>query len=127
MTYRYYLQDMAFAVALQAPSEWIDQAAACLQAPAWDLYLGRKNCAPTEFIFQGVFENAQAALVAGQVLAESEDKKRSIALRVLQGVHEGEVLSLNDVPIQLGQHKLYRDRRVTIQQPALPEMQIERV
>lgn len=114
MTYRYYLQDMAYAVALEAPAQLADAAAAALQAPVWDLYLGRKNCAPSEFIFQGLFESAEQALAAGQTMAEQ--KQRAFALRVLQGEHEGEVLSLNDVPLQFGEHKLYRDRRVTVQQ-----------
>ena len=116
LTHRYYLQDMAFAVALQAPSSAAaEQAAVALQAPVWDLYLGRKNCVPTEFIYQGLFDSAEAALVAGQQLAAT--KHRTMALRVLQGEHEGEVLSLNDVPLQLGEHKRYRDRRVTVQKP----------
>lgn len=113
MTYRYYLQDMAFAVALEAPQQWADDAANALQAPVWDLYLGRKNCVPTEFIYQGLFDSAEAALAAGEQLAKV--KQRALAQRVLQGEHEGEVLSLNDVPLQLGDHKLYRDRRVTVQ------------
>ena len=115
MTYRYYLQDMAFAVALQAPSSaTAEQAAAALQAPVWDVYLGRKNCVPTEFIHQGIFDTAAAALAAGAQLATQ--KQRSLVQRILQGEHDGEVLSLNDVPLQLGEHKLYRDRRVTVQQ-----------
>jgi len=114
MTYRYYLQDMAYAVALEAPAQQAEAAAAALQAPVWDLYLGRKNCVPSEFIFQGLFDNAERALAAGQAMAEQ--KQRAFALRVLQGEHEGEVLSLNDVPLQFGEHKLYRDRRVTVQQ-----------
>ena len=114
LTYRYYLQDMAFAVALQAPQGLAEDAVAALQAPVWDVYLGRKNCVPTELIHQGVFDSAEAALTAGRELAAA--KRRSLALRVLQGEHEGEVLSLNDVPLQLGEHKLYRDRRVTVQQ-----------
>lgn len=114
MTYRHYLQDMAFAVALQAPQNWADDAVAALQAPVWDVYLGRKNCVPSEFIYQGMFDSAEAALTAGREMAAA--KHRSLALRVLQGEHEGEVFSLNDVPLQLGEHKLYRDRRVTVQQ-----------
>lgn len=114
MTYRYYLQDMAFAVALEAPKPWFEDASAALQAPVWDVYLGRKNCVPTELIHQGAFDSAEAALAAGRELAAV--KRRSLALRVRQGEHEGEVLSLNDVPLQLGEHKLYRDRRVTVQQ-----------
>lgn len=113
MTYRYYVQDMTYAVALQAPLLLVEEAAAALQAPVWDLYLGRKNCVPTEFIFQGVHDSSGAALAAGQKLAEA--KQRAFALRVLQGAHEGEVITLNDIPIQFGEHKLYRDRRVTVQ------------
>lgn len=113
MTYRYYLQDMAYAVALQAPAHLAEQTAAALQAPVWDLYLGRKNCVPTEFIFQGIYDDADAALAAGQQLAQA--KQRAFALRVLQGEHDGEVLTLNDVPLQFGEYKKYRDRRVTVQ------------
>ena len=32
----------------------------------------------------------------------------------MQGEHEGEVFTLNDVPVQFGANKLYRDRRVTV-------------
>ena len=113
MTYRYYLQDMAYAVALEAPAALAPEAAAALQAPVWDLYLGRKNCVPTEFIYQGLFDSADAALQAGAALAQA--KERAFALRILQGEHEGEVLTLNDVPLQLGTHKTYRDRRVSVQ------------
>ncbi len=112
MTYRYYLQDMAFAVALQAPAELAQEAAAALQAPVWDLYLGRKNCIPTDFIYQGLFDSAGAALAQGEALAEA--KNRAFSFAVLQGEHDGEVITLNDVPLQLGTHKTYRDRRVTV-------------
>ncbi|MCK2126367.1 type I-E CRISPR-associated protein Cas5/CasD [Thauera aromatica] len=113
MTFRYYLQDMAYAVALQAPAALIEAAVDALLAPAWDLYLGRKNCVPSEFIYQGRFDTAEQALAAGKALAA--EKKRAFALRVLQGAHEGEVLALNDVPLQFGSHKKYRDRQVTVQ------------
>lgn len=113
MTYRYYLQDMAYAVVLEVPRDGADEAVRSLQAPVWDLYLGRKNCVPSEFIYQGLFDGVDEALAAGHALAAS--KQRSLVLRVLQGEHEGEVLSLNDVPVQLGEEKRYRDRRVTVQ------------
>lgn len=112
MTYRYYLQDMAFAVALQGPEEDLHTVAAALQNPVWDLYLGRKNCVPTEFISQGIHADAERAMDKAGQLAES--KKRLPAFKVLQGEHEGEVITLNDVPLQFGEHKLYRDRRVTV-------------
>ena len=112
MTYRYYLQDMAFAVALQGSQEELAALEQALQNPVWDLYLGRKNCVPTEFIAQGIYSDSQAAMDKARQLAES--KKRVPVFQVLQGEHEGEVLTLNDVPIQFGEHKLYRDRRVTV-------------
>lgn len=113
MTYRYYLQDMAYVVALQAPAALLDEVVNALQAPVWDIYLGRKNCVPSEFVYQGHFADAEQVLKAGQALAK--EKKRAFALRVLQGEHPGEVLILNDVPLQFGEHKKYRDRRVTVQ------------
>lgn len=113
MTYRYYLQDMAYAVILQAPAEQVEAVAEALVKPVWDLYLGRKNCVPTEFIFQGCFDSIEPAAEAGAALAV--EKRRAFALRVLQGEHEGEVLTLNDVPLQFGPHKKYRDRQVTVQ------------
>lgn len=112
MTYRYYLQDMAFAVALQGPEPELQAVAEALQNPVWDLYLGRKNCVPTEFIFQGIYDDAGQALARARQLAE--EKKRLPSFNVLQGEHEGEVLTLNDVPLQFGEHKQYRDRRVTV-------------
>lgn len=113
MTYRYYLQDMAYAVALQGPQDELQVLADALADPVWDLCLGRKNCVPTEFIAQGVYPDALMAFAAADALADS--KGRVGTFRVLQGEHEGEVLTLNDVPVQFGENKKYRDRRVTIQ------------
>jgi len=112
MTYRYYLQDMAFSVALQGPESELQSVGEALTNPVWDLYLGRKNCVPTDFIFQGVYADSGHALAKSRQLAE--DKKRLPAFQVLQGEHEGQVLTLNDVPLQFGEHKQYRDRRVTV-------------
>jgi len=112
MTYRYYLQDMAFAVALQGSQEEVSELEKALRNPVWDIYLGRKNCVPTEFIAQGIHSNAEQAMDKAGHLAES--KQRCPVFNVLQGEHDGEVLTLNDVPLQFGEHKLYRDRRVTV-------------
>ncbi|RKQ57924.1 CRISPR-associated Cas5e family protein [Vogesella indigofera] len=112
MTYRYYLQDMAFAVALQVPADEADRLAAALQNPVWDIYLGRKTCVPTELVYQGVFATAGDALAAAANLAAQKGRAPSFAVR--QGEHDGEVITLNDVPLQFGQHKRYRDHRVTV-------------
>lgn len=113
MTYRHYLQDMAYAVILQVPAAYVDDVESALKSPIWDLYLGRKCCVPTEFIFQGRFDTPETAMIAAQAMADG--KRRVPVMKVLQGEHEGEVLTLYDVPIQFGVNKQYRDRRVTVQ------------
>jgi CRISPR system Cascade subunit CasD len=113
LTYRYYIQDMAFGVALQVPAKRLQEVTMYMLNPVWDLYLGRKTCVPTELIFRGDFTDAAAALVASRQLAR--EKNRVAVFRVLQGRHEGEVLTINDVPLRFGTDKRYRDRMVTIQ------------
>jgi CRISPR system Cascade subunit CasD len=116
MTYRYYLQDAAFAVALEAPGGQTERIAEALRNPAWDIYLGRKNCVPTDFVYRGTFDQEAAALEQAEILAR--EKQRSEDFRVVQGnVGEGEadeVLTLNDVPVQFGDDKRYRDRQVSL-------------
>ncbi|MDA6076183.1 hypothetical protein O0544_02710 [Edwardsiella anguillarum] len=88
MTYRYYLQDQAFAVLLQTPAGLLTEVVLALQNPVWDLSLGRKTCVPSEFIFQGQFANRDDALTAALNLAEQ--KQRTQDFMVVQGATEGE-------------------------------------
>ena len=116
MTYRYYLQDAAFAVALEAPTNKAEGIAQALQNPAWDIYLGRKNCVPTDFIYRGTFENEAIALEKAHSIAWQ--KNRIEDFRVLHGAcAEGEadeVFTINDVPFQFGEDKRYGDRQVSL-------------
>jgi len=112
LTYRYYLQDRVFAVALEVPLDLSQRFAEALQNPVWDLYLGRKNCAPVDFIYRGIFEiETQAVAYATQV---ANEKSLHLDFKVLDGKCEGEQLVLNDVPIQFGPQKIYVQRYVTI-------------
>lgn len=112
MTYRYYLQDAVFAVVLGLPQEQAESLTDALQNPVWDLYLGRKNCAPTELIFQGTFADADTARQQEQALAKR--KQRQLSYEIIEGEGDGEVITLNDIPVQFGRQKRYRDRRVTL-------------
>lgn len=115
MTYRYYLQDTAFAVVLEVPSVRLESIVDALQNPVWDIYLGRKNCVPTDFIYRGTFENELAALKQANVIALQ--KNRVEDFRVIHGLLQdgsGEVFTLNDVPVQFGEDKRYRDRQVSL-------------
>ena len=82
-----------------------------LQNPTYDLYLGRKNCVPTDFVYRGVFPDERAALDAAAILAT--EKKLREEFRVVPGETDGETMTLNDIPVQFGIQKVYRDRRVT--------------
>lgn len=113
MTYRYYLQDAVFAVALQVPTDLSVEIVASLQNPYWDVYLGRKTCIPTELVYQGIFDSADSAF---EHIGKVAEVKQLVAdFKVVQGESEGdENYILNDVPIQFGEHKQYRDRQVTL-------------
>lgn len=113
ITHRYYLQDMAYAVILECPKGECEAVAAALKAPVWDLFLGRKSCPPTEFIYQGHF--TEAAQAKSAALALAEQKHRHLSFEVKQGALDvGEVLRLNDVPLQFGERKRYKERVVTV-------------
>ena len=114
LTYRYYIQDMAFAVVIEVPEKRLKIIKQQLKNPIWDIYLGRKCCIPTEFIFQGVFDTPHYAFQ--KALEIGAGKKRKAIFKVLQGEHDnGELITLNDVPVTFGQRKQYRDRLVTIE------------
>jgi CRISPR system Cascade subunit CasD len=113
LTYRYYLQDAFFAVILEVPSDKADMIADALKNPVWDLYLGRKSCVPTDFVFRGCFETETEAII--QAVEIAKDKNLIEDFRVVDGEVEGdEVLTLTDVPVCFGEWKAYRDRRVTV-------------
>jgi len=55
-TWRSYLCDAAFLVAVQGPPDMIARLAEAVQSPHWPIYLGRKACVPTRPPFDGVGE-----------------------------------------------------------------------
>lgn len=57
-TWRYYLCDAAFLVAVQSDDhQLIDDLAEAVQAPHWPIFLGRKSCVPTRPPFDGIGEH----------------------------------------------------------------------
>jgi CRISPR system Cascade subunit CasD len=65
-TWRHYLCDASFLVALRGTSDVVDRLADAIQAPYWPIYLGRKSCLPSRPPFDGVgnFPDLETALVA---------------------------------------------------------------
>lgn len=75
-TWRSYLCDASFLVALQSEPEDADliaQLAEAVQLPVWPIYLGRKSCVPTLPVYEGVGNHAslQDALEAKTLRARS--------------------------------------------------------
>lgn len=112
-TYREYLQNRCFAAVLGLPHDLAEKFAAALRNPVFDLYLGRKCCPPSEIVFQGVF--ASEAEAFDKILEKSEAKgiTPDTVIREAQYTPAADSLMLvNDVPLEFGVHKHYRDRWV---------------
>lgn len=126
LTHRYYLQNAIFAVLFEVPADLSDAIAESLKNPVYPIYLGRRCCVPTDFIFQGIFSNETDAEEAAIKKADEKSNARNTAekyskqwklkeeFKVIDGDSEdGDAFTLNDVSIQFGTQKLYKDRRVT--------------
>jgi CRISPR system Cascade subunit CasD len=83
-----------------------------LKNPCWDIYLGRKCCAPVDIVFRGLYDVEHNAFQNAQTIAE--DKNLVEVFRVVDGKREGEIIVLNDVPVKFGEAKRYRERIVTV-------------
>lgn len=114
-TYRYYLQDKKFAVLLGFPDDLAEKFSASLQAPVFDLYLGRKCCVPTDFIFRGCF--ASQAEAEAEMLKIAETKGLVPGRCCVPAAPEEMVYDaffISDVPLEFGDQKRYTDRCVKI-------------
>ena len=113
-TYRFYLQNHFFAVVLGLPDDLAEKFASALQAPVFDLYLGRKCCVPTDIIFRGLHDSHSQALEQADQIAEEKSLKAWRRLAEVPMETPG-AFAISDVPIRFGIHKVYRDRTVCIQ------------
>lgn len=113
LTHRYYLQNATFAVLLEVPADLTETIANALQNPVYPIYLGRRCCVPTDFVYHGEFASENEAELAAKEYAAK--KSLSLKFKVIDGdfPEKGDVFTLNDVPLQFGTQKMYRDRRVT--------------
>lgn len=114
LTYRYYLQDMAYATYLQVPDEHINDVGDALIDPVWPIFLGRKCCIPSEIIFQGIYSNKAECIEKAKEIANEKSRKLTSSVLQENDIEKGDVIVLNDVPVQFGQRKIYKERYVTI-------------
>ncbi len=109
LTHRYYLQDAAFCVILQMPDDLAEKFSDALQNPVYDLYLGRKCCVPSVMIYQGNMQTEAEAKSKVRQLAEIHKLELEKKISELTEKQPGCIL-LNDVPVEFGLHRRYRDR-----------------
>ena len=69
VSWRYYLCDASFLVAVQSTPDVVASLSAAIRRPHWVVYLGRKSCPPSRPLFAGVgdFASIEAALAAQPV------------------------------------------------------------
>ena len=113
-TYRDYIQDTAFGVVLDVPEEEAVIIAEALKRPVWDVYLGRKCCVPTEFMYQGTFDKNEEAVATIAELATQKELVLKFTAEEGEDYDKGDVITLFDVPVQFGPCKMYEDRKVTV-------------
>lgn len=110
-----YLQDVVFAVVLEVPDDIKNELIDGLLCPVYQSFLGRKNCIPTEFIYQGKFDELDDAVFHALDMAKQKNFYHRFS--VIEGVHSNnmsKVLTLCDVPKNFGRIKSYGMRTVTI-------------
>jgi CRISPR system Cascade subunit CasD len=61
VSFRHYLSDASFLVAVQGAPDWIEQLSQAVQAPVWPYYLGRKAFPPACPVYAG--EGSYASLI----------------------------------------------------------------
>lgn len=115
ITYRYYLQNAYFAVIQELNEDLCNRITKALLNPTFDIYLGRKNCVPTDFVFRGSFDSFEEAKEnADKIAFEDKGLKLNFSVSETEFDDDSEKIVLNDVPICFGEIKLYKERVVYV-------------
>lgn len=120
VTHRDYLADSVFGAVLSGDDTLVDEMATGLADPVWGVWLGRKNCIPTEPILAGVFESEDAArnALAGRLRGSLERSggkvaggdSSDVAFSVLEARAGEEDETLLDVPVSFGRREFHARR-----------------
>lgn len=96
LSYRYFLSDAKFMVALSGDNSLLASLDEALYSPRWPLYLGRRSCPPDGPISLGInadYEDVRSALMGEPWLASAQYKRmhrRITQLEVICDAHDGE-------------------------------------
>jgi CRISPR system Cascade subunit CasD len=109
-----YVLNSFFAVILEVPEDLVSIISDSLVKPVWPIYLGRKNCIPNEFIYQGTFYDDRSVKEKIDSLAtEKELMLISMCSDIVQEDYDDKII-INDVLLSLGLIKRYQNREVYI-------------
>lgn len=119
LTYRYYLSDARFLVALGADRSVLDTLEQAIHSPKWPLYLGRRSCPPDYPLSLGIhdeYENVRQALETEPWHAVNWYRRRYKYpdLEIVCDAMEGENASTqSDLPLSFSSSgRRYADRAV---------------
>jgi len=97
VSWRHYLCDASFLVAVQAAPELIARLAAAVQQPHWPFYLGRRSCPPARPPFAGVGDYASLEeALAEQPLEPLADQEGEAQVRAVIECGPGEGVRRRD-------------------------------
>lgn len=101
VSYRYYLSDAAFLVALESDDKkLLEEIAAALQKPVYPLYLGRKSCPPTLPVVLGVKDEDMLTALKNEPFLNENDRRKNV--RISYEVSSGGAM-VQDVPLSFSQ------------------------
>lgn len=119
LTYRYYLADARFLVALGAPRETLETLDSAIRSPHWPLYLGRRSCPPDYPLTLGIhdeYDGIRQALEREPWHAARWYRRRYgyPDLEIACDATEGESsVTQNDLPLTFSQRgRRYAERRI---------------
>ena len=83
VTYRTYLQDAFFTVAIEGERDCLHEIAEAFLHPKWPIYLGRKSCVPSRPVCEGIAEDYASLSDAIRAIPFKDENRREKTNRVL--------------------------------------------
>lgn len=83
VTYRTYLQDAFFTVAIAGDDPCLHEIVEAFRHPKWPIYLGRKSCVPSRPVCEGIAEDYASLSEAIRAIPFEDENRREKTNRVL--------------------------------------------
>lgn len=107
LSYRTYLQDAYFTVALTGETETLKRLEEALNKPKWPIYLGRKSCVPSRPVCDGITTIYSSLEEALKKVSSMEKGEMMLEIDAAEGDNEIERRDVN------AGYRIFRNRRVT--------------